>query len=227
MSLTRGARTVVKTKNILKKYYMQNMLEAGIDEAGRGPLFGRVYVAAVILPNDDSFDHSMMKDSKKFNSKAKIREAYDYIKDHAIDFEVSYICEKTIDNINIRNATHRAMHNAVRNLRVKPEHLLVDGCDFTPYLDDTGDENSFTTIAHTCIEGGDNEYSSIAAASILAKVERDAYIEELCDQYPNLEEFYDLRNNKGYGTKKHRDGIKERGISEWHRKTFGICKQFA
>ena len=101
MSLTRGARTAMKTKNILKKYYMKNMLEAGIDEAGRGPLFGRVYVAAVILPNDDSFDHSMIKDSKKFSSKAKIREAYDYIKSHAIDFEVSYICEKTIDDINI------------------------------------------------------------------------------------------------------------------------------
>ena len=222
--MPRAARIV----NILKPFCMKNIIEAGIDEAGRGPLFGRVYVAAVILPNDDSFNHSLMKDSKKFSSKKKIREAYDYIKDHAIDYEVQYIDEKEIDKINIRNATHKAMHNAVRNLRVKPFHLLVDGCDFTPYVDmGEGDNSEITSIAHTCIEGGDNKYSSIAAASILAKVDRDDYIEKMCDLYPDLDTFYGLRSNKGYGAKKHLNGIKEHGITQWHRKTFGICKKYA
>tara|TARA_R110001599_G_scaffold253388_2_gene453633 strand:- start:59 stop:721 length:663 start_codon:yes stop_codon:yes gene_type:complete len=217
-----------KAATPLKPFYMQNMLEAGIDEAGRGPLFGRVYVGAAILPQDDSFNHSLMKDSKKFSSKKKMREAYEYIKENAIDYQVAYIDEQIIDTINIRKATHKAMHNAVKGLRVKPEHLLVDGCDFTPYVELTNDDNfGFKTIAHTCIEGGDNKYTSIAAASILAKVERDTYIEKLCDEYPNLDEFYNLRSNKGYGAKKHIEGIKIHGITAWHRKTFGICKQYA
>ena len=212
----------------LKPFYMKNILEAGIDEAGRGPLFGRVYTAAVILPQDDSFEHSLMKDSKKFSSKKKIKEAYDYIIENAIDYEICYIDENVIDEINIRNATHKAMHTAVKNLRVKPSHLLVDGRDFTPYVYiNDGDEIDVTSIAHTCIEKGDNKFTSIAAASILAKVSRDKYIEDLCDKYPNLDEFYGLRSNKGYGAKKHLQGIKQYGITEWHRKTFGICKKYA
>ena len=96
------------------------------------------------------------------------------------------------------------MHNAVNNLRVKPSHLLIDGCDFTPYIYiNDGDEIDVTSIAHTCIEKGDNKFTSIAAASILAKVARDKYIIDLCDKYPNLDEFYGLRSNKGYGSKKH------------------------
>lgn len=219
--------TLRKAMSALKPYYMKNVLEAGIDEAGRGPLFGRVYTAAVILPQDDTFNHSLMKDSKKFSSKKKIKEAYDYIIENAIDYEVAWMDEKDIDKFNIRKATHKAMHNAVTNLRVKPEHLIVDGNDFTPYVYiHDGEEIDVTSIAHTCIKQGDDKFTPIAAASILAKVERDKYIEELCDEYPNLDEFYGIRTNKGYGAKKHLQGIKQYGITEWHRKTFGICKNY-
>jgi ribonuclease HII len=195
------------------------VLEAGIDEAGRGPLFGRVYAACVILPRDPiSFDHSKIKDSKKFSSKKKLLEVYEYIKENAIDYAVWYEDEKTIDKINIRQATQTCMNKSIENMKIKPEFLLVDGCDFICQLE--------KHIPFMCIEGGDNIYTSIAAASILAKVERDKYIEELCESFPYLEEKYGICSNKGYGTKKHLDGIKEYGITEWHRKTFGICKKF-
>jgi ribonuclease HII len=193
--------------------------EAGIDEAGRGPMFGRVYSACVILPRKE-FDHSKMKDSKRFSSKKKILEVYEYIKNNAIDYCVSYEDEKVIDNINILQSTQQSMHKAIAGLKHRPDHLLVDGNYFRPYNDDKG------IIPFTCIEGGDNLYTSIAAASILAKVERDLYIEQLCEQHPYLDDRYGLLSNKGYGTKKHMDGIKEFGITQWHRKTFGICKRF-
>lgn len=218
-------------------------IEIGIDEAGRGPMFGRVYTAAVILPKDESlFNHSLMKDSKKFHSIKKIKEAAEYIKKNAIAWHVSYACEKTIDDLNIRNATHKAMHEAakavIQTQAINKEkqlnfHLLVDGCDFTPltltddHEDIEDDKNKTINISHTCIEGGDNLYSAIAAASILAKTERDKYIEEMCLADPSLITKYDLLKNKGYGTKKHMDGIKEHGISLFHRRTFGICKMFA
>ena len=112
------------------------------------------------------------------------------------------------------------MHKGIRNLWVRPSHLLVDGHYFQAYVDEDG-----MNIPHTCVEGGDNEYISIAAASILAKVEHDKYIEEMCDKYENLDEFYGLRSNKGYGTKKHMEGIKKYGISEWHRKSFRPCQK--
>ena len=208
-------------------------IEIGIDEAGRGPMFGRVYSAAVILPKSDIlFNNSLMKDSKKFHSVKKIRQAAEYIKQNAIAWHVSYACEKTIDQINIRNATHKAMHEAIQEVITKTSnlnsgdnknyHLLVDGCDFTPFVS----KDEHTSISHTCIEGGDNLYSAIAAASILAKVERDKYIEEMCIEEPVLITKYDLLNNKGYGTKKHMEGIEKYGISPFHRRSFGICKMF-
>lgn len=195
-----------------------HILEAGIDEAGRGPLFGRVYSACVILPSGEnsSFDHSKLKDSKKFTSKKKLMEVYQYILDNAIDYAIWYEDETSIDNINIRNATHKAMNECIKQLKTKPDYLLVDGCDFT----DTH------KIPYVCIEGGDNLYTPIAGASILAKVARDTYIEELCQEYPYLEEKYGILSNKGYGTKKHLDGIREHGITPWHRKTYGICKNY-
>ena len=104
---------------------------------------------------------------------------------------------------------------------IRDRHILVDGNYFKPYLHEQ------RIIPHTCIEGGDNLFTSIAAASILAKVSRDKYIYKLCDDYSNLEDFYDLRNNKGYGTKKHMEGIKNHGITQWHRRSFGICKNYA
>ncbi len=207
----------------LLPYRVEGVLEAGIDEAGRGPLFGRVYVAAVILPQSaDEFDHSLMKDSKRFSSKKKIEQAYEHIIQRAIGYKVAYADEKEIDRINIRQATLSCMHECVQGLPVDPEHLLVDGCDFKPFMTVTDD--GFKSIPHTCIEGGDNKYTAIAAASILAKVERDRYVIKMCDEHPWLYEFYGLRSNKGYGTKKHIDGIRKDGITEWHRRSFGICK---
>ena len=218
----------MKTTKLLASCFSEdeNLIEIGVDEAGRGPMFGRVYTAAVILPKDDSFHHYKMKDSKKFHSKKKINEIAEYIKQNAISWSIQWEDEETIDKINIRNATHKAMKKSITEiLNVNSNTLLlIDGNDYTPYICVINDV--LTQIPHECIEGGDNKYSAIAAASILAKTARDAYIDEMCNQYPYLEEHYNLSKNKGYGTKKHMDGIKEYGISEWHRKSFGICKNY-
>jgi ribonuclease HII len=218
--------------------------EVGVDEAGRGPLFGRVYTAAVILPPpESSFDFSLLKDSKKFHSEKKIREASNYIKEHAAGWAISYEEAEVIDRINIRRATLQCMRNSIkdtieghigyfehRNLS-KPTTddylLLVDGNDFIPLLNYDDETSEIETYQHVCVEGGDNTYACIAAASILAKVARDDYIEKLCDQHPCLDEMYSLRGNKGYGAKKHLDGIREHGITQWHRRSYGICKSFA
>ena len=202
---------------MLKTYYDSELLEAGIDEAGRGPMFGRVYTAAAIIPQDDTFVRPFIKDSKKLSEK-KRKEAFEYIKENAIDWSVSWKDETYIDNRNIYNATYESMHATLDQLNVRPEYILVDGSDFQIYTENC------EIIPHKCVVKGDNEYASIAAASILAKVSRDNYIDEMCDKYPLLDEYYDLRNNKGYGTKKHLDGIRDYGISPWHRKTFGLCK---
>jgi ribonuclease HII len=221
----------------LKKYMNESptTLEIGVDEAGRGPLFGRVYSGAVILPKDDSFDHSLMKDSKKFHSKKKICEAAEYIKAHAISWGVGYVSESVIDDINILQATQQSMHNAISIaisrassgaselkdvLNTGSFNILVDGNYFKPYA------SNGSRVPHVTVEQGDNTYSSIAAASILAKVARDQYIDELCVEHPLLAEHYGIDSNKGYGSKKHTDGIKAHGITIWHRRTFGICKNY-
>ena len=207
--------------------------EIGVDEAGRGPMLGRVYASAAVLPKSmEQFNHALMKDSKKFHSEKKIKEAAEHIKENAIAWSVQYSDEGVIDKINIRNATHKAMHAAINDVmeQLKNKHpsintntlLLVDGNDFTPMMDMTTGEK----ISHVCIEGGDNTYSAIAAASILAKVSRDDYIAELCAENPNLNEHYGILKNKGYGTKIHMDGIKQHGITPFHRKSFGICRSF-
>lgn len=237
---TRKPRTVIKHEKLSSCYDMTSKyIEIGIDEAGRGPMLGRVYTAAVILPKDDTFDHSLMKDSKRFHSEKKIKEAAEYIKKHAIMWNVQYAEKEEIDKVNIRNATHKSMHKCVLNILQRLHnqtdlsncnisyeneyHLLVDGNDFKPFMMLRMDDG-LVQVPHTCIEGGDNKYSAIAAASILAKVERDNYIEELCKEYPQLDERYGLLKNKGYGTKIHMDGIKKYGISQFHRNSFGICK---
>ena len=213
--------------------------EIGVDEAGRGPLFGRVYTGAVTLPRqppDTGFDFSLLKDSKKFSSAKKIREASDYIKEHAVAWAISYEEADVIDTINIRRATLQCMRNSV-NAVVKKHTpasstatedylLLIDGNDFIPFGKYNQATSEIDMYTHVCVEGGDNTYACIAAASILAKVARDDYIEKLCDEHPVLDEMYSLRGNKGYGAKKHLDGIREHGITEWHRRSYGICKQF-
>ena len=223
--------------------------EIGVDEAGRGPLFGRVYTGAVILPSLDDvlhpFDFSLLKDSKKFHSEKKIREVSDYIKQHAVAWTISYEEADVIDAMNIRRATLQCMRKSINTLvdahigdieRQHPDRprpttedylLLIDGNDFIPLGKYNEETDQIDTYTHVCVEGGDNTYACIAAASILAKVARDDYIEKLCDQHPVLDEMYSLRGNKGYGAKKHLDGIREHGITQWHRRTYGICKSFA
>lgn len=221
-------------KSILKNCYNESPLiyEIGVDEVGRGPLFGRVYTAAVILPKDGSFDCSMVKDSKKFHSKKKIEEASDYIKEHALSWYISFEDETTVDTINILQATQLSMHNSIKGIITQESipigsySLLIDGNYFNPYTYLNKNTGKIEAIPHTTIEGGDNKYASIAAASILAKVARDAYIAELCINNPTLIEYYSIDSNKGYGAKKHLDGIKEHGITKWHRKSFGICKTY-
>ena len=230
--------------NILKTCFdNNNSFEIGVDEAGRGPLFGRVYAGAVVLPKDETiFNHSLMKDSKKFTSKKKIDDVAEYIKQNAIAWAVAYEDEKVIDEINILQATQSAMHKAIlevkkqlhnKNLLIsdsdnnKDLFLLIDGNYFKPITIMNVKTNKFESIKFTTVEGGDNKYTAIAAASILAKVERDNYIDELCKDNPELAEHYGIDTNKGYGAKKHIEGIKEHGITIWHRRSFGICKSFS
>lgn len=216
---------------MLKNSYSSdpNIYEIGVDEAGRGPLLGRVYSAAVILPKDN-FDFSKIKDSKKFHSKKKIDEVANYIKEKALYWSISYEDEETIDRINILKATQWSMHKNINKIfdqcyNSEDQYLLlIDGNYFLPYV--RINDESTQKINHVCIESGDNQYASIAAASILAKVYRDAYIDQLCEDNPELKDRYSIHTNKGYAAKKHRDGIKEHGISKWHRKTFGICKNY-
>jgi ribonuclease HII len=247
------AKKTRKSQEILKGHYFDiadadsstggAFLEIGVDEAGRGPMFGRVYVSAVVLPRDPKqFDFSKMKDSKKFHSDKKIKEVAEYIKLNAISWSVKYAEHGAIDALNIRRATIQTMHEAIRdvcddirsqgkNKNGEDFYLLIDGNDFIPMLhphpqSQSHDSKQSMHLHYSTIEGGDNTYASIAAASILAKVSRDEYIMELCKQHPELQAKYDLENNKGYGTKKHMDGINQHGISEWHRRSFGICKNY-
>jgi ribonuclease HII len=209
----------------MKPYKNIENLEVGIDEAGRGCLFGRVYVGSAILPDDfqEQLDKEyngklQLRDSKKVNEKnrALLRKL---IEERAIDYSVCYAEHDEIEDLNILYCTLKTMHKCVDTLTLKPDYILVDGDKFNKYKDEDGKE-----IKHECVTGGDDKYHSIAAASILAKEYRDEYIRNMCEEHPILKE-YDIPNNKGYGTQKHRDKIKELGNTEWHRKTFGICKE--
>ncbi len=222
---------------LLTKFYNPDLsiIEVGSDEVGRGPMFGRVYSGAVVLPKDDSFDHYKMKDSKKFTSKnsKKIQEVAEYIKANAIAWAVEYEDESVIDDINILQATQSAMHKAIRNVMKQIKDLdptklflLIDGNYFKPLTIFNKQTNRIENAKFETIEGGDNKFTAIAAASILAKVERDKYIEDLCLENPELIEKYGIDSNKGYGSKTHMDGIRKHGITKWHRRTFGLCKDY-
>jgi ribonuclease HII len=209
-----------------------NKFEIGIDEAGRGPLFGRLYVAATVLPKESGFHHDWMKDSKRFSSDKKIREVSDYIKTNAIAWSIQYVEPVVIDEINIRQAVLRTMRlcaqEILKQLSSADPHndvcLLVDGNDFSAFTTYHEPSESLVEIPHHTIEGGDNLYTCIAAASILAKVARDDYIDDLCKTRPELVERYGIDKNKGYGTKRHMDGIVEYGITDLHRKSYKPCK---
>lgn len=212
------------------RYCEDNCIEIGVDEAGRGPMIGRVYAAAVILPRNETFRHGEMKDSKRFHSEKKLICMSDYIKENAVGWGIGYATEEEIDTHNIRKATHIAMHRAIKNIidtqDLSPDNLrlLIDGNDFTSYM--MFKDNCLLPVQFETIEQGDNKITCIAAASILAKVARDAYIVNLCEAEPELHEKYGLLKNKGYGTTKHMDGIREFGISKYHRTTFGICRNY-
>jgi ribonuclease HII len=219
--------------SLLPQFTQDYSYEIGMDEAGRGPLFGRLYVAATVLPKGNDFHHEWMKDSKKFHSKKKIKDMSEYIKNNALAWSVQYIEHEIIDEINIRESVHKGMHNAIREILNKSDidkkdcFLLIDGNHFKPYSMYDQENESIFVMPHQTVEGGDNKYTNIAAASILAKVARDEYIKELCDEHPELNERYNIEKNQGYGTKKHLEGILEHGITQWHRKSYGRCKEAA
>lgn len=203
-------------------FYKNNCLEVGVDEAGRGPLIGDVYAAAVIWPPDigQEKDAMTLNDSKKITKRRRLI-LKDYIEENAIDFSISSVDNKTIDDVNILNASITAMHKAIAGLNVIAEHIIVDGNIFRPYYNDNN------VIPYTCIPQGDGIYDSIAAASILAKVYHDEHIKDLCDKDSELDKKYKILKNMGYGTKDHINGIKEYGITKYHRKTFKPCSLYA
>ena len=190
---------------MLLPYLQENRIEAGCDEAGRGCLAGAVYAAAVILPPD--FKNEMLNDSKQLTEKQRYA-LRTVIEDSALAWAVGIVSPEEIDQINILNASFLAMHRAIDQLKIRPEHLLIDGNRFNPY----------PNIPHTTIVKGDGKYLSIAAASILAKTYRDDYMNQLHREYP----VYDWDHNKGYPTKKHRAAIAEHGISPYHRKSYNL-----
>ncbi len=188
--------------------YTPHLIEAGLDEAGRGCLAGPVVAAFAILPKD--YHHKLLNDSKQVSKNNRIQLRIE-IEREAIAFAVAEVSNQMIDEINILNASFLAMHKALDKSTVKPDLLLVDGNKFTPYQ----------SIPHKCIIGGDAKYLSIAAASILAKTYRDQIMEELSSFYPQ----YDWWRNAGYPTKVHRAAIEAHGITPYHRKTFALLKK--
>jgi ribonuclease HII len=228
----------------LTRFYCENRdkYEICIDEAGRGSLFGRVYIAAVVLPKDpELFVGDGVKDSKKFSSKKKIAAMAEYIKTNALIWHIAFVDEKRIDEINILQAAMRGMHECIREILGKLQEPLrggaaaagitdclavIDGNYFTPYCSFDNDTESIVEMPHVTVEKGDSLYMGIAAASILAKTARDNYVLEMTKQYPDLSTKYGLHKNMGYGTKEHLRGIGEHGITEWHRRTFGVCKSY-
>jgi len=183
--------------------FFHSYFEAGTDEAGRGCLAGPVTAAAVILPKD--FTNDIINDSKILSA-TKRDILRPIIETNASSFGIAHIFPDEIDKINILNASFLAMHKALDQLETKPEFIIVDGNRFTPYHN----------IPHACIVKGDGKYLSIAAASILAKTFRDAYMEKIHLEYP----MYNWLKNKGYPTKEHREAIRKYGITKYHRKTF-------
>ena len=204
---------------MLKQYLDETKIEVGIDEAGRGCLFGPVCVAAVIWPHEDPEPCLEIKDSKKVSEKKRLL-LHDYIKENALAWSVQFVSHKEIDNLNILQATMKGMHRCIDEIRkqIEVDTILVDGNSFPMYTDE-----SLDYINHECIIGGDNKYKSIAAASILAKTLRDNYIYQVVKDRPELEK-YALQKNKGYGTKIHMDTLKEYGPVDGHRLSFKPCQ---
>lgn len=192
---------------MLRRFFQKDLIEAGCDEAGRGCLAGPVFAAAVILP--EKFRLPLLNDSKQLSEEERYK-LRPIIEKKAVAWAVAMVDHEEIDRINILKASFKAMHLAVDQLVTRPGLLLIDGNRFTPYFG----------IIHNCIVEGDAKFTSIAAASILAKTYRDDFMVKAHTEYPQ----YNWHENKGYGTPAHRNGIKEHGLSPYHRRTFGICK---
>lgn len=190
---------------MLKNYYNEGKIEAGCDEAGRGCLAGSVYAAAVIFPAD--YQNEELNDSKQLTDK-KRHQLREIIERDALAWAVGVVTPEEIDKINILNASFLAMHRALDQLTVRPEAIIVDGNRFKQY----------GKIPHACIVKGDAKYLSIAAASILAKTYRDDYMDGLAEEYPQ----YDWKSNKGYPTKKHREAIRQYGVTPYHRMSYNL-----
>ncbi|MCB0472673.1 MAG: ribonuclease HII [Flavobacteriaceae bacterium] len=188
---------------MLLRNYSSYQFEAGTDEAGRGCLAGPVVAAAVILNED--FEHPLLNDSKQLteNQRYKLRP---FIEQNAMAFAVHFVWQDEIDKVNILNASILAMHRSLDSLQIRPEYIIVDGNKFKAYKD----------IPHRTIVKGDGKYMSIAAASVLAKTYRDAYMEKLHLNFPD----YNWKQNKGYPTKQHREAIRKFGLTDYHRKSF-------
>ena len=190
---------------MLEGHYFDGLVEAGCDEAGRGCLAGSVYAAAVILP--PGYDNPDLNDSKKLTA-ARRNALRRQIERDALAWAVGIVTPEEIDSINILRASFLAMHRALDQLAVRPQAVIVDGNRFVPYQN-----RPYATIVK-----GDGKYQAIAAASILAKTYRDDYMDALAEEYP----FYDWKSNKGYPTKAHREGIRQHGISPYHRKSYNL-----
>jgi len=190
---------------MLLSSFTPDLIEAGCDEVGRGCLAGPVVAAAVILPKD--YQHALLNDSKQLTKASRIALQEDIIRD-ALAWAVAEVSNEEIDEINILNASFKAMHLALDKLKMRPKFLLIDGNRFKPYR----------KVKFECVVKGDGKYLSIAAASVLAKNYRDDLMEKLAEEFPG----YGWHSNVGYPTIKHRDGIRELGITPYHRKSFQL-----
>ncbi|MFZ9694716.1 MAG: ribonuclease HII [Chitinophagaceae bacterium] len=193
---------------MLAPFYQEDLLEAGLDEAGRGCYAGPVAAAAVILPNN--FYHPLLNDSKQL-TEAQRNQLRPIIEKEAISFGVSLVSHEDIDRLNILKASFLAMHKAITQLKKKPGLLLIDGNRFTPYK----------KIPHQCFVKGDGRFASIAAASVLAKTYRDELMLQLHTEFPH----YHWNKNKGYGTAAHREAIATHGLCPYHRKSFKLLPE--
>ena len=192
----------------MKNFHSEDKIEAGVDEAGRGPGLGRVYTAAVIWPKHLDHPCPLVRDSKTI-SKNQMKSAYDFVIANAIAYNVDYATEEEIES-GILKANILSMHRAIAGLNITPQHLLIDGNYFEDYPD----------IPATTVIKGDSTYYSIAAASILAKYTRDTYIDDLCNDYPELDTRYGIRSNKGYLSEGHTIGLNTHGYCQFHRRTW-------
>lgn len=199
---------------MLQNHYYEGLVEAGCDEAGRGCLAGAVYAAAVILPPD--YENELLNDSKQLTERRRYQLRTEVERD-AVAWAVGVVGPEEIDRINILNASILAMHRALDQLSVRPQAVIVDGNRFKPYCPPVG-EGRGAALPHTCIVKGDGKYLAIAAASILAKTYRDDYMNRLAEEYPQ----YDWMSNKGYPTRRHREAIRQHGITPYHRRSYNL-----